>query len=177
MKLSILGSIILMSSLLYGNNLKIESCSIKTKTEMTGGSKIQPAFNNCQSSININNEDLSSINGVVSVNISDFKSDDNSRDKHMLETLEISKFSNSKFTIENVKYIKNDEYIISGNLELHGKNRKVNFDSKITKENKNIQIKSKGIILMTDFDIKQPKFMFLEVRNKVELTIDLKLEK
>lgn len=168
----ILISVALLSALVYGGNLKFQSGYIQAHTMVTGDSTIDPIFHSATSKLSMSDK-IETLKGSIEVNIKNFASDNSERDSHMQETLNSSSFPHASYTISDVTANGGDKYTLKGTLNLHGVSKPLSFDSTITNANKTVHIKAKSKINMTDYGIKQPKLLFLTVRNQVDLTVDM----
>ena len=167
--------ITLVTTIGFAGDLTLSKGVLKAHTEVFGDSTIDPETTAIESKLKMD-ESINSLSGEVLVSMVDLKSDNDKRDSHMMETLETSKYAKAIFQIKDVKESK-DGYILSGIMDFHGVKKDVEFNTNIKLDGNKVLMSGNGNILMTDFKIKPPKLLFLNVRDRVDLTFDLELNK
>jgi polyisoprenoid-binding protein YceI len=149
-------SLILGLSLIAGE-LSLKSGSVMGITGVVGDSKIDPKNDTLSSRLSMDGSDITSLQGSINVEMSLFKSSNADRDKHMQETLESEKFTNSTYTIKNVEALDTpNHYILKGELELHGVKKALDFNAKITQDGETLTIDASSNINVEDYDIEMP---------------------
>lgn len=166
---------LLSSAWLSAGNLVVKEGYVKAHTEVLGDSTIDPSTTGLNSHLTMQNT-IESIKGTIDISMDILKSDNQDRDEHMLKTIEEVKYPLATYTFSNVK--KTDKgYIISGILDFHGVKKPLDIQANITKTNENIYFKGTSSFLMSSYNVKPPKMLFLTVRDQVDLDIDVKFVK
>jgi len=167
---------ILLATLLPASVLHLQRGYIKAHTTVIGDSSINPATSKIYTKLHISG-DITTIRGSISIPSKSLKSDNSKRDEHMYETLGVSSHKYIKFYISKITK-SSKGYMIVGKLTLHGKSRRVTAPATITVDKKgHYRLKSHFSIKMSDYGIKPPKLLFLSVRDRVDITVDLRLKK
>ncbi len=149
-------SLILGMSLIAGE-LSLQSGSVMGTTGVVGDSNIDPKNNNISTKLLMDGSDITSLHGSVSVEMAMFKSENADRDEHMQETLESEKFALSAYTITAVEALETpNNYILKGELELHGVKNALDFNAKITLAGDTLTIDATSKINVEDYDIEMP---------------------
>lgn len=121
--------------------------------------------------------------GEISLNLENFKTGIETRDKHMKEKyLETSKFAVTKISIEGfpescldkLEGEKSCEFL--GRLNLHGVEKPINGKVTAMRSGANIKLKSEFKINLTDYAINIPSFAGVTVADEVTIQSDLILK-
>ena len=175
MKKIILLSLITLSTSLMAKKLVVNHGIVKAHTEVFGDSSIDPATTGIVSHLTMGQK-ITSIKGSVDVSMLKLKSDNSKRDKHMAEALESKSYPLSTYTFNSV--IRSSHgYFVDGTLNFHGVKKPLQIYANIRQKGKEVIFHSKSSILLSDYKIKPIKLLFLTVRNKVDLTIDVTFKK
>jgi polyisoprenoid-binding protein YceI len=105
---------------------------------------------------------------VVAAQVADFDSGNASRDSHGLEVLEGLKFPKVTFSSTGIAQTGND-LKIDGYLTFHGEKKWVTFKGTRENKDKQIIIKGKFNINMTDFKVERPSFMMVLTDDKMDI--------
>ncbi len=161
-------------SMLMGGNLAYVEGSVKAHTEVFGDSSIDPQTSSIVSHLSMD-EGITSIMGTVEVSMTDLASDNSSRDENMQETIESNLFPTALY---NLSAVTEEEggYLINGTLEFHGVKHPFVIVADILKEGKQVKIKGQSAFLMSDYGVEPPVLLFLTVRDKVDIMIDVTLK-
>jgi len=148
---------VLLAVSMFANELKLKDGSVSALTGVLGDAKINPQNNFLNAKLSMSGNELTSIRGTISVEMLRFKSDNEDRDENMYQTLESDKFTYSTYTINNIISTETkDNYVLNGNLKLHGVIKPVNFDAIITQNGTSITIDAKTKINVEDYNIDMP---------------------
>ena len=163
----------LLAFSLNANELTLKEGKINAHTEVFGDSKIDPYVEKID--INLSYQDsIESIRGLISINSYDLVSDNKSRDESMYDTINAKLYPKIKFSIIDIKKIdkESNNYMIKGFLTLNNISKKV---ESICEINFNDTLYFNGFfeIYLTDFNIKPPSLLFLNVRNRVDIDYNL----
>jgi len=163
---------LLTTATLFSANLTFSSGSVEAKTSIMGDSNINPSSSKIVSHLTMDKGDVTTLKGAVDVSLIDLKSDNDDRDEHMHETINVEKYTQAIYTINSV--IKNTvgTYNINGKLNLHGVSKEVNLLGEVTTSSDKVIIKAKTTFNMSDFGIEPPSMLFLTVRDQLDMTID-----
>lgn len=168
--LAVLGTVWLSAS-----NLVVTKGYVKAHTEVLGDSTINPSTTGLNSHLTMGNN-IESIRGTIDISMNILKSDNKDRDAHMLEAIEDAKYPLATYTFKDIK--KSDKgYMVSGILDFHGVKKPLAIQAEITKTNEKINFKGISSFLMSSYNVKPPKMLFLTVRDQIDLDIDVKFEK
>ena len=174
MKKSILFSL-LTASYLMASNLAITKANILAHTEVFGDSTIDPSTTSLTSRLTMG-DTIESIRGTVDVSIRLLKSDNEDRDEHMVEAIESDKYPIATYTFKSVKK-GTKGYDIDGTLNFHGVKKPLKIQADITQKGKELTFKGEASFKMSNFAVEPPKLLLLTVRDRVDLTIDVKFKK
>lgn len=174
MKKAFLLVIIATTTYLTAGNLVVTNGQVKAHTEVFGDSSINPSTTGLNSHLTMG-KNIESIRGSIDISMSILKSDNKDRDEHMLEAIEDVKYPVAKYTFKDV--VKSDNgYIVNGILDFHGVKKPLVIQAQIMKSNKKVNFKGTSSFLMSSYDVKPPKMLFLTVRDEIDLDIDVKFE-
>ena len=159
---------------LTAGNLVVTNGQVKAHTEVFGDSSINPSTTGLNSHLTMG-KNIESIRGSIDISMRILKSDNKTRDEHMLEAIEDVKYPVAKYTFKDVK--KSDKgYRVEGILDFHGVKKPLVIKAQITNSNKKIDFKGTSSFLMSSHNVKPPKMFFLTVRDQIDLDIDVKFE-
>lgn len=160
---------------LAAGNLVVTKGQIKAHTEVFGDSTIDPSTTGLQSHLTMKNS-IESIRGTIDVSMKILQSDNKERDEHMLEAIEELKYPLAKYTFKDIER-SHKGYIVNGILDFHGIKRPLSIQAEITKTKQKINFKGSSSFLMSNYNVKPPKMLFLTVRDQIDLDIDVTFEK
>jgi polyisoprenoid-binding protein YceI len=166
---------LLSSAWLAAGNLVVKEGYVKAHTEVLGDSTIDPSTTGLNSHLTMQNT-IESIKGTIDISMNILKSDNEDRDEHMLKAIEEVKYPLATYTFSEVKKTENG-YKVSGILDFHGVKKPLDIQAKITTANGKVNFKGASSFLMSNYNVKPPKLLFLTVRDQVDLDIDVKFEK
>jgi len=167
--------IIILATTIFANPLIFLKGSVTAHTEVIGDSTINPTSSGIISHFTIQ-DNILSLKGSVDVLLTNFNSDNSSRDKHMCNLLNIMKYAKTTFTIQSIIKNENDsnnnQYTLKGTLNLHGITKAVNLHGNILFNNKILTLQMTTSFKMSDFGITPPSLLFFDVRDLVDINID-----
>ena len=105
---------------------------------------------------------------IVAANVADFDSGDASRDSHGLEVLEGIKYPKVTFASTGVTQTGND-LKIDGYLTFHGEKKWITFKGTREDKDKQIIVKGKFNISLTDYKVERPSFMLMKTNDNMDL--------
>ncbi len=109
---------------------------------------------------------------AVSAKVVDFNSGNSSRDSHALEVLEGIKYPKVTFVSTGIIAIgSSNKFLVRGNLTFHGITKPVSFEMKQTKTSSKIIAEGVFSILLTDYKVERPTFMFITTDDKMDLDL------
>jgi polyisoprenoid-binding protein YceI len=174
MKKMILLSLLTASSLIAGK-LTVVQGTVQAHTEVFGDSKINPKTHSITSHLTMK-RGIGSIKGSVDISIAKLKSNNADRDENMFEVLESSKYPYATFTFKKIGKTSKG-YVISGILNFHGVKKPLTVYADIKEGKKSLNIKGKASFLLSHYNIKPIKMLFLTVRDKIDLAINITFKK
>lgn len=170
MKKTLFISLLTLSTLM-GNKLVVEHGTIQAHTEVFGDSNINPATNTIISHLSIG-KTITSIRGKVDISVSDLKSTNHKRDEHMYKALETNKYPIATYTFKKIKKL-SQGYEIDGVLYFHGVTNPITIYADITQKGNKVYFHGRSYLLQSKFKIKPIRLLFLQVRDKVDLNINV----
>lgn len=170
MKKTVLVSLLTFSTL-FANSLVVKNGIVKAHTEVFGDSHIDPSTRAITSHLTMD-KDINSISGAVDISIKKLKSDNAKRDKHMQKALQSNIYPLSHYTFTKVT-----DNGIDGVLEFHGVKHPLHIDGTVKDNGKTVTIKGESHISLTDYKVKPIKLLFLTVRDRIDLNIDVTFNK
>ena len=170
----ILFVISLVFSLVSAKTLVVDHGIVKAHTEVFGDSTIDPFTKAIISHLSMDNK-IESIKGSMDVLVWKLESDNHKRDEHMAKAIESKLYPVAHYTFKQITPSDNG-YTIKGILNFHGVANPLSFKAQIVKYNKNIEIKAKSFIKLSDYKVKPIKLLFLTVRDRVDLNVDVVLK-
>jgi len=174
MKKTLILSLITASSLFAGN-LVVTQGIVKAHTEVFGDSTINPSTRSITSHLHMA-KTVESIRGSVDVSVLKLKSDNETRDEHMVEALESHTYPVAQYTFKNVSKTSSG-YVIDGILKFHNVKKPLRIDAQISTQGNRIEIRGKGSFTLSDYHIKPIRLFLLTVRDRIDLNIDVTLKK
>ena len=166
---------LLTASSLMAGKLVVVQGTVQAHTEVFGDSTINPETHSITSHLSMN-KGVGSLKGSVDIGVSKLKSDNTDRDEHMFKVLESSKYPSAKFTFKKIgKTTKG--YAISGILNFHGVKKPLTVYADIKEDKKHLSIQGKASFLLSNYNIKPIKMLFLTVRDKIDLKISIQFKK
>ena len=111
---------------------------------------------------------------TVKCNLLNMKTGDSNRDSHMLEVLGYPDTKEIIFSVTSTGVDKDLNYKITGDLNIKGKTKSVNFLAKLSKE-ANILVKGSFEILLTEFSVDRPALLFVRISDKVKIEVEIVL--
>ncbi len=167
--------LVILSIFSFGNNLILEKGEIIAHTEIFGDSDINPATKEIDSKF-IMNENIESIEGLISIKSLSLTSDTPDRDKHMYEVLNITINPTINFEIKTVKKV-DDLYEINGFLTLNGIEKEITSRASIIEEKDFLNLKGDFSIKLSEFNMEPPSLLFLTVRDQIDIKYNLSYTK
>jgi hypothetical protein len=162
-------------TLVFGHTLSVERGVVKAHTEVFGDSTIDPETSAVVSHLR-EDDGITSLRGSVDVNVRKLHSDNSKRDEHMVGAIESDKYPVATYTFKEV-IGQGNHYMISGYLNFHGIKRPLKFDAEITQNAQKMHIKAKSHIKLSEYMVKPIKLLFLTVRDRIDLNVDVTLKK
>ena len=174
MQKTLLISLLTLSSL-FAQNLVVTQGQVKAHTEVFGDKHIEPLTKSIVSHLQMDG-DITSIKGSVDVSVLKLKSDNADRDEHMVKALESKAYPLASYTFKKVQ--KNDKgYVIDGVLKFHGVSRPLKVYADIQDKGNTLLLKGKSSFKLSDYRVKPIKLLFMTVRDKIDLKINVTFKK
>jgi polyisoprenoid-binding protein YceI len=162
--------ILLCSLPLLAGNLTLKEGFVAAHTEMMMDSTIDPLNNNLTADIKMQGDDLLSLKGKLTVEMSLFVSDNSDRDKHMDEATQVDTYPLASYDITNVTKAEGaNNYILEGTLDFHGTKNPLAFNAEIVQADETVTINATSMILVSEYGLEMPCMMFMCVRDQVDL--------
>lgn len=157
---------------LFAGNLTLQEGFVAAHTEVFGDSTIDPLNNVIHADLSMDADEITSIKGVLSVDMKLFVSDSSDRDEHMHKSTQALIFPLAFYTITSVN--KNDEvgsYTLNGILDFHGVKKELSFNAEISLNNGTLSISAISSILVSEYGIDMPCLLgfALCVEDKVDI--------
>ena len=167
--------ILCLSLALNAANLNIQKGEIIAHTEVFGDSQISPSTKEINTFLTIQKE-VESIRGKIYFDTITLISQKRDRDSNMYELLNFQKYKNISFDISNI--IKNENgYYINGDLTLNGITKNITTNGEIINNKDAILLKGGFSFNLTDFNLEPPTMFFLTVRNQIDISYNIQLNK
>ncbi len=168
--------ILLFTIPIFAQELLLQKGSIKAHTEMLMDSEIDPFTQNLKANLSITNKDITSLRGEFWVDMNSFVSDKSDRDENMYEELDTDTFKLARYTITSItKSDAKDTYLIEGNLNFHGVDKKLTADANIFFKDGILFFEASSLLMMSEYGVEMPCMMFMCVREQIDLTINATL--
>ncbi|BAF72027.1 YceI family protein [Sulfurovum sp. NBC37-1] len=174
MKKTLLLSLLAASSLM-ASSLIVTNGSVKAHTEVFGDSTIDPVTKSITSHLSMGNS-VESIKGSVDVSVRKLKSDNETRDEHMVEAIASDKYPLATYTFKSVTKTGN-QYKIDGILNFHGVQKPLSIKADIAEKPGSVALKGKASFKMSDYGVKPPKLLLLTVRDRIDLSVNVTFKK
>ena len=113
---------------------------------------------------------------AIAAKVVDFDSGNSGRDSHSLEVLEALKFPNIKFYSDDIS-IKGNAITFNGDIEFHGQKKPITVLGTIDDNESLINVTGKFQIIPTEFSIKLPSFMLIEMEDYLNISFDIQFDK
>lgn len=104
--------------------------------------------------------------------VADFDSGNPNRDAHSMEVLEAIQYPNISFSSTGIA-ANGNQLKVTGNLTFHNVTKSLSFDALREDKDKQISVKGRFSILLSDFKIDRPSFMLMKVEDKMDLSFDM----
>ncbi len=139
-------------------------------------SSYQGKSNELQGSIDFETKEIRFTLPVKSIT-----TDNEKRDGHMSELLEVEKNPNVVFEGllgSGIDFSKNTEQTVGaeGKFTLAGTTKMVTIPIVLTPNEKGLRMTASWSVLITDYDLERPSFMFIKVKNEHDLSVDALLK-
>jgi len=162
--------ILLCSLPLLAGNLTLKEGFVAAHTEMLMDSTIDPLNNTLRADMSMQGNDLLSLKGKLTVDMSLFVSDNSDRDEHMDEATEVNTYPLASYTITHITKAEGaNNYVLEGTLDFHGKQNPLSFNAEIIHAGKTVTINATSMILVSEYGLEMPCMMFMCVRDQVDL--------
>lgn len=117
----------------------------------------------------------------IDVDLRTLTSDQSRRDGRMLEALDVTNFPLATFIVTDIQGLDGPleegtetELTLIGNLTIHGVEKQVSFDAKVTLEDGKITGSATTVVTFDDFDIEKPEVgPVLSIEDDITVTIDI----
>ncbi|HYG40978.1 MAG TPA: YceI family protein [Cytophagales bacterium] len=108
--------------------------------------------------------------------IKSIDTDNNTRNRHMFEAMEVSKFPNAEFHGKIISPFDPNKKVsqtvkVKGDLTIHGKTRAFETNVQLTPKGEGIEFSSEWKINITDFGIERPSVLFMKVDDQHTISI------
>ena len=113
---------------------------------------------------------------AIAAKVVDFDSGNSGRDSHSLEVLEALKFPNIKFYSDDIS-TQGNAITFNGDIEFHGQKKPITVLGTIDDNESLINVTGKFQIIPTEFSIKLPSFMLIEMEDYLNISFDIQFDK
>ena len=113
---------------------------------------------------------------AIAAKVVDFDSGNSGRDSHSLEVLEALKFPNIKFYSDDIE-TEGNAITFNGDIEFHGQKKPITVLGTIDDNESLINVTGKFQIIPTEFSIKLPSFMLIEMEDYLNISFDIQFDK
>lgn len=167
--------ILCLSLAAIASSLNIKKGEIIAHTEVFGDSQINPSTKEINTFLTIQKE-VESIRGKIYFDTITLISQKRDRDSNMYELLNFQKYKNISFDISSI--VKNENgYYINGDLTLNGITKNITTNGEIINNKDAILLKGGFSFNLTDFNLEPPTMFFLTVRNQIDISCNIQLNK
>lgn len=167
--------ILCLSLAAIASSLNIKKGEIIAHTEVFGDSQINPSTKEINTFLTIQKE-VESIRGKIYFDTITLISQKRDRDSNMYELLNFQKYKNISFDISSI--VKNENgYYINGDLTLNGITKNITTNGEIINNKDAILLKGGFSFNLTDFNLEPPIMFFLTVRNQIDISYNIQLNK
>jgi len=122
------------------------------------------------------------VSGELLVRASGLRTGDDGRDRDMFKTLAVDQYPDIRFTVLKVEASfpsvtdRADVLLtVSGTMTIRGVERLMAFPARVRLRDEKLWVRGEGELKMTDFGIRPPSRLFLEVKDTVVVSFDLLL--
>jgi polyisoprenoid-binding protein YceI len=109
---------------------------------------------------------------AVSALVSDFDSQNSSRDSHALEVLESLKYPKVQFVSTSISQ-QNEVLTVNGNLTFHGITKLVQFKATSKKKDKGLVVEGEIPVSLEEFEVERPSFMLVKTEDLIKINFHL----
>lgn len=169
----ILSALLALNSI--ASELSWQSGFIEAHTEVFGDNHINPSTNNIDSNLQIE-DSLESIQGVITIETLNLKSDNQKRDINMYELLNNTLYPNITFQFSSISFQEN-RYSIEGFLTLNGIKKPIVSSANISEDTNTITLLGSFSINLSDYGIEPPSMFFVTVRDQIDISYNLHYKK
>ena len=113
---------------------------------------------------------------AIAAKVVDFDSGNSGRDSHSLEVLEALKFPNIKFYSDDIE-TEGNAITFNGDIEFHGQKKPITVLGTVDDNENLINVTGKFQIIPTEFSIKLPSFMLIEMEDYLNISFDIQFDK
>ena len=113
---------------------------------------------------------------AIAAKVVDFDSGNSGRDSHSLEVLEALKFPNIKFYSDDIS-TQGNAITFNGDIEFHGQKKPITVLGTVDDNENLINVTGKFQIIPTEFSIKLPSFMLIEMEDYLNISFDIQFDK
>ena len=113
---------------------------------------------------------------AIAAKVVDFNSGNSGRDSHSLEVLEALKFPNIKFYSDDISTQWN-AITFNGDIEFHGQKKPIKVLGTVDDNENLINVTGKFQIIPSEFSIKLPSFMLIEMEDYLNISFDIQFDK
>jgi len=170
---------LLLTFPLLAGNLQLEKGFVQSHSEMMMDSKIDSVNKALHVEADIQGENITTITGKFWLESSLFVSDNEDRDEHMYEAIEVEKFKLVTYELTSVTKADTDKdaYTLHGVLEFHGIKKPVMFNAQILNKADTIEISAETQIKGPDFGVEMPCMVFMCVDDEIDILVEITLSK
>ena len=113
---------------------------------------------------------------AIAAKVVDFDSGNSGRDSHSLEVLEALKFPNIKFYSDDIE-TEGNAITFNGDIEFHGQKKPITVLGTVDDNENLINVTGKFQIIPSEFSIKLPSFMLIEMEDYLNISFDIQFDK
>ena len=113
---------------------------------------------------------------AIAAKVVDFDSGNSGRDSHSLEVLEALKFPNIKFYSDDIS-TQGNAITFNGDIEFHGQKKPITVLGTVDDNENLINVTGKFQIIPSEFSIKLPSFMLIEMEDYLNISFDIQFDK
>jgi polyisoprenoid-binding protein YceI len=157
-------------------SLDLVEGKIQAHTEIFGDREINPQTQKIETILK-KDSSIESISGKFEIDAISLVSDNEDRDQHMYEVLNVAKSPKISFVISRITKV-DDKYKIDGLLTMNKINKKISSLASITQNAQDLTMNGDFSIKLTDFGLEPPSMFFITVRDQIDIkySFDLKEE-
>ena len=113
---------------------------------------------------------------AIAAKVVDFDSGNSGRDSHSLEVLEALKFPNIKFYSDDIS-TQGNAITFNGDIEFHGQKKPITVLGTVDDNENLINVTGKFQIIPSEFSIKLPSFMLIEMEDYLNISFGIQFDK